>query len=83
MIESMHTELVVLTRDGCVNTPEMLKKLDEALRGLRIEPGYPLVNVAALRPGDPRAAYPTPTVLVGSRDLFGMPEPVPPFPESA
>ena len=29
---SMKTDLVFVTRDGCVNTPDMLNNLDDALR---------------------------------------------------
>lgn len=77
----MGSELVFLTRDGCVNTPEMLSRLDHALRGLGVEIGYPVLDLATLEPDDPRAGYPTPTVLLRNRDLFGMPDPIPPFPE--
>jgi hypothetical protein len=78
---SMKTDLVFVTRDGCVNTPDMLNNLDDALRALGLGLDYPVVNLATLPPTDPRSGYPTPTVLVRNRGLFGMPEPTPPFPE--
>ncbi len=78
----MSSDLVVLTRDGCVNTPKMLTRLDQALRELSVAIDYPVVSLGTLHPDDPRVGYPTPTVLVGKRDLFGMSEPVPPFPAS-
>ena len=78
---SMKTDLVFVTRDGCVNTPDMLNNLDDALRALGLGLDYPVVNLGTLPPTDPRSAYPTPTVLVRDRDLFDMPEPTPPFPE--
>jgi hypothetical protein len=31
---SVRGDLVFVTRDGCVNTPDMLLNLDDALRGL-------------------------------------------------
>ena len=79
----MTNHLAFLTRDGCVNTPDMLNNLDEALRALGRGRDYPVVNLSQLPRTDPRTGYPTPTVLVANRDLFGMPEPVPPFPESS
>jgi hypothetical protein len=80
---SMKTDLVFLTRDGCVNTPDMSLNLDDALRALGLGIDYPMVNLASLAPTDPRIGYPTPTVLIHNRDIFGMPEPTPPFPEPA
>ena len=77
----MKTELVFLTRDGCVNTPDMLNNLDDALRGLNMAQDYPVVNLASFAATNPRIGYPTPTVLVNGRDIYGMPEPTPPFPE--
>ena len=77
----MKSDLVFLTRDGCVNTPDMLNNLDAALRSLGLALDYPTVNLASLPATDPRVGYPTPTVLVRNRDIFGMPEPTPPFPE--
>ena len=76
-------DLVFLTRDGCVNTPEMSINLDDALRALGLGIDYPMVNLASLTQTDPRIGYPTPTVLVRDRDLFGMFEPTPPFPAPA
>lgn len=75
------SDLVFLTRDGCVQTDVMRARLDEALRGAGRPPGYAFVDLATLAATDPRIGYPTPTVLVGGRDLFGMEEPRPPFPE--
>ena len=76
----MTNDLVFLTRDGCVNTPDMLINLDDALRGLGLALDYPVVNLASLAETDPRIGYPTPTVLVREHDLYGMPPPTPPFP---
>lgn len=44
---------------------------------------YQVIDVATLHPTDPRSGYPTPTLLYEGRDLFGLPEPQPPFPEPA
>ena len=75
------SDLVFLTRDGCVNTPDMLNNLEAALRSLCLALDYPTVNLTSLPATDPRVGYPTPTVLVRNHDIFGMPEPTPPFPE--
>ena len=73
--------VILLTRDGCVNAPALCKCLDEALRTLGLPPDYQVINLASLPATDARVGYPTPTVLIGDRDLYGMPEPAPPFPE--
>ena len=70
-----------ITRDGCVNTPDMLLNLDDALRGLRLALDYEVIDLGKLPKTDPRTGYPTPPVLYRNRDLFDMPAPVPPYPE--
>ena len=77
----MRADLVFVTRDGCVNTPDMLLNLDDALRDMGLALDYQIVNLGTLAKADPRTGYPTPTVLYRNRDLFGMPEPTPPYPE--
>ena len=79
--KSVRGDLVFITRDGCVNTPDMFNSLDDALRSLNLALDYEVVNVGTLPKSDPRTGYPTPTVLYRGRDVFGMPEPTPPFPE--
>jgi hypothetical protein len=74
-------DLTFLTRDGCEHTPDMLNNLDDALRALKLPLTYPVVNIGTLRKTDPRRGYPTPTVLYKGADIFGMPTPMPPFPE--
>ena len=73
-------KIVFLTRDGCVNTPVMRKNLDAAITSLAAEMKYEVINQGTLFPGDSRMGYPTPTVLLDGRDMFGLPEPLPPFP---
>lgn len=73
--------LVLLTRDGCVNSARMLANLDAALRTLERPADYQLVDQDTLATTDARTGYPTPTLLYANRDLFGMPEPRPPYPE--
>jgi len=74
-------DLVFLTRDGCVNTPDMQNNLEDALIRLKWRRDYQIINLAALKKDDPRIGYPTPTILWRDRDIFGMPVPKPPFPQ--
>ena len=73
-------DIVFLTRDGCANTPVMRANLDAALVALGTATDYTVLDQGSLSTNDPRNGYPTPTILVNDRDLFGMPEPSPPFP---
>jgi hypothetical protein len=75
----MNIELELITRDGCLNTPAMITRLGQALRALGLDLACSIVDRASLAQTDPRVGYPTPTVLVGNSDLFGMAEPVRPF----
>jgi hypothetical protein len=59
----------------------MFNNLDDALRSLKLALDYEVVNLGTLTKSDPRTGYPTPTVLYRGHDLFGMPEPTPPYPE--
>lgn len=70
-----------LTRSGCVQTKIMRVRLDEAIKGLTKPITYTVVDLDTLPASDVRKAYPTPTVLAGSVDLFGMAEQKPPYPE--
>jgi hypothetical protein len=78
---SVKADLVFLTRDGCVNTPDMVNSLDDALKSLGWPTDYPYINIGKLPKRDARAGYPTPTLLWKGKDIFGMPTPTPPFPE--
>ena len=72
--------ITFLTRGGCANTETMRRHLDEALTSLGARTEYQVLDLATLLDSDVRRGYPTPTVLYGNRDLFGMPEPQPPIP---
>ena len=75
-------DLVFLTREGCVNTPDMVNNLDDALKALDWPRNdYQYVHLENLKKTDPRIGYPTPTLLWKGKDIFGMPVPQPPFPE--
>ena len=84
MMEAPRTvkpDLVFLTRDGCVNTPDMVNNLDDALKSLGWPTDYQYLDIGKLPKNDACTGYPTPTVLWNGRDLFSMPVPTPPFPE--
>ena len=66
--------MVFLTRDGCVNTGTMRARLDEAMRSLGRPASYQVIDADTRPESDARRGYGRPTVLVGNRDLFGMPE---------
>lgn len=70
-----------LTRSGCVQTTTMRARLDDAITALGKPLPYAVVDLDSLPATDVRKAYPTPTVLYGRVDLFGMEEPKPPYPE--
>ncbi len=72
-------DLTFLTRDGCVNTPDMLNNLDDALIALKLRRDYQVVDIGKLPKDDPRTGYPTPTVLWKGKDIFGMSVPKPPY----
>lgn len=77
---SLKADLTFLTRDGCVNTPDMVNTLDDALKALGWpRHDYQYVNIGTLPAKDVRTGYPTPTLLWRGKDLFGMPVPKPPY----
>lgn len=73
--------LVFLTRDGCANSERMLANLDAALRTLNRPADYQVIDQGTLPKTDVRTGYATPTLLFNNHDLFGLPEPTPPYPE--
>jgi hypothetical protein len=73
--------MVFVTRDGCILTDQMRGNLDAALDKLGRGGAYQVIDLASLPADDPRRGYPTPTILLDGRDLFGMLPPIPPFPE--
>ena len=72
-------DLTFLTRDDCVNTPDMMFNLDDALKALGWPNDYQFINIGKLPKTDVRTGYPTPTLLWKGRDIFGMPAPKPPY----
>jgi hypothetical protein len=72
-------DLTFLTRDGCVNTPDMLFNLDDALKALGWPRDYQFIDIGKLPARDVRTGYSTPTLLWKGKDIFGMPAPTPPY----
>lgn len=72
-------KIELLTRDGCRNTPAMRDNLHDALRLLQADIKVVTLDIGCLPGNDPRRGFSTPTVLVDSRDLFGLPTPTRPF----
>jgi hypothetical protein len=70
-----------LTRADCVQTKVMRINLDEAIAKIGKPIPYSFVDLDTLPKGDMRQGYPTPTILVDGKDLFGMTPPAPPYPE--
>ena len=73
--------LTLLSRQGCMMTAGLRGNLDRAIQTLGTPLPYTVLDLDTLPPTDARVAYPTPTLLVDGRDLFGLPVPTPPFPE--
>ena len=66
---------VLLTRQGCANTPTMRARLDDALTALQLPGEYDDVDIGSLPKGEVRRGYPTPTLLYEGADVFGLPTP--------
>src|SRR5215813_5969717 len=62
---SVRDDLVFITRDGFVNTPDLLLNLDDALRGLGLALDYEVVDLGKRPKSDPGRGYPTPTMSTG------------------
>jgi hypothetical protein len=71
--------LTFLTRDGCVNTPDMVNNLEDALTAIKLPHDYQFIDTGKLPKDDPRTGYPTPTILWKGKDIFGMSAPKPPY----
>jgi hypothetical protein len=73
-------QVIFLTRDGCANTPVLRANLESAAESFDSTVEYEVIDQGTLPATDAHTGYPTPTILYKNRDLFGLPEPVPPFP---
>jgi hypothetical protein len=57
-------DLTFLTRDGCVNTPDMLNNVDDALSALKLPHDYQFIDIGKLPIRDVRTGYPAPTLIM-------------------
>jgi hypothetical protein len=65
-------DLVLLTREGCVNTTTIRANLDHALQAMGQPTDYAVINADTLTTTDTRRGYRTPTVLYVGQDIFGI-----------
>lgn len=65
----------VLGFEGCPNTPQTKANVEKAVTSLGVAANVVYVDQMRLPENDRRRGWPTPTVLVDGRDLFGMAEP--------
>jgi hypothetical protein len=72
--------LQFLTREGCKNTAVMLANLKDTISEGKISADYTVIHQGTLKADDPRTGYPTPTILLNGKDIFGLDVPEPPFP---
>jgi hypothetical protein len=63
----------------CMYAPEMILNLNEALHVLDWPTDYQFIDTDRLPPMDPMRGYPSPTLLWRGTEIFGLPEPTPPF----
>ena len=76
---SNHIQTIeLLGFEGCPNTPAMFASAKAAVAQLGWKTRVVYVDQPALAADDLRRGYPTPTLLVNGRDLFGLPRPTKP-----
>jgi hypothetical protein len=59
----------------------MLENLKDAIASGKLKAQFTLIHQETLPADDPRNGYPTPTILMNGRDIFGLTVPQEPFPE--
>lgn len=68
-------KIEVLGFEGCPNTPQTKANVERAVASLGLAANVAYVDQVKLPESDRRRGWPSPTVLVDGRDLFGMAEP--------
>jgi len=68
-------KIEVLGFEGCPNTPRTRSNVESSVASLGLDAEVVFVDQEKLPEGDRRRGWPSPTVLVDGRDLFGMAEP--------
>lgn len=77
-VNSAQPKIELLGFEGCPNTPELRTNLTAALASIGKGWTFTDTDQEKLPEGDLRRGYPTPTVLVNDRDLYGLPVPAAP-----
>ena len=68
-------KIEVLGFEGCPNTPQTRANVANAMKSIGLAADVVYVDQMKLPDNDRRRGWPSPTVLVDGRDLFGMAEP--------
>lgn len=77
-VNTVQPKIELLGFDDCPNTPAMRANLVAALASIGGGWTFADSNQEELPEGDLRRGYPTPTVLVNGRDIYGLPVPTAP-----
>jgi hypothetical protein len=77
-MNSAHPKIELLGFPDCPNTPAMRSNLKAALASIGNSWTFADTNQEKLPESDLRRGYPTPTILVNDRDLYGLPAPIAP-----
>jgi hypothetical protein len=77
-VKTQQPTIELLGFPDCPNTPELRDNLAAALSSMGKGWTFTDTNQEKLPESDLRRGWPTPTILVNGRDLFGMPAPVAP-----
>lgn len=77
-VNAQQPAIELLGFPGCPNTPAMRENLSAALASIGRGWTFTDINQEELPEGDLRRGWPSPTILVNGRDLFGMPVPTAP-----
>jgi hypothetical protein len=73
---SIHApKIELLGFGGCPNTPILRERLKAAVNAVNSRWTFVDIDQESLGPDDLRRGYPTPTILVNGRDLYGLPVP--------
>jgi hypothetical protein len=61
--------------ENCPNVPLLRANVAKSLAAMGVETRAEFVDLESLAPDDDRRRWPSPTVLIDAKDLFGMPAP--------
>jgi hypothetical protein len=75
----VYESLALVAPLHCMYAPAMMLNLNEALHVLDWPTDYQFIDTERLPTMDPMRGYPSPTLLWRGTEIFGLPEPTPPF----